>query len=557
MALCDEERFNNAFYLLKKTVEFLSSEYDMHFVILSAYQSSKSHSVVAYTSPGPAAKFFDDSSTLQQNGAAGKAIIHKWDSFAKNHCFHTSNTAQAHSFSNTPSYTEFIKSDLSDVIATTQQSNAMNTASSSAAATSAANCNSSNSAMTGVGSNGARCPSPSNTLLSELLPEPPTKILSETMYYCNGEFKSEDTENEDENIKSGTPSPNENDVYGGGKDSGFRRGGKSGSHNGAHGLKRKSLQAVSDQLAKKAVAVNYYRPIYPAAPKLVTPTISTACDSAVLNLSNSFLRNNNSSVSAQDLSSVKPLLVSSLLSQSTYPLNNQSQNVAASISPSSAASNNNNITKATLNNSASSKCGIKVPSVNGVKNTSSDSTSTNFSTTTSNGKKSSSKSPNLTSPMKSSSLNSNGTPKQTWPCTVCSKDFASQSTMKRHLNHFHLKVHSYTCSYCQEVFYRKDKLVAHIKIKHGIDTSRSARLLTQTKTSPNGSTITNSTLSPVSPTSSNNSNSVSGTNGNSALSPAELSPNSADGYKEEPMTPPSGMLSPPELTPAAATVAAV
>ncbi len=560
---CDDDHFNNAFFLMKKTVDFLTSEYGMHFVILSAYQSDKSHSMTsAYTSPGPAAKFFDESySTIAQQPSPngnnnGNALMHNWNEFVKNYCFQN---GVSQSFANIPPYTEFLKSQLDDEKTVKESS-------------------------FGVPE----------------LPEPPSNILSETLYYCNGEFVSE--EDSETEADSSSAESSEKEVEDLSKKSSLV----------SNSLKRKSLQDVSDQLAKKAaVGTNYYRTIYPAAPKLVTPNLpadtvlnlsrnvellrSAAAASAAMN-ANQQQQTAGNGFQPTDLSSLKPLLtsVTSLLTQPSYlaaaaALNQHKQNQAAALSSSLKSSSSSSLPSSTSTTLASS--GKPSPA----HSSSDSSTSSPLALALGSGssasikslpkepslvidvgqrltgkspgglksgenglKKGSSKAP--PSPMKSSAFNANGTPKQMWPCTVCSKEFASQSTMKRHLNHFHLKVHSYTCSYCQEVFYRKDKLVAHIKIKHGIDTSRSARLVSQVKTSPNGSTTTNSTLSPISPpTSSNNSHSptptlnLSPSGGATDMpSPVPSSSPSTGTFVVQPMTPPcssSGVSSPQSHTP--------
>ncbi|XP_075245223.1 uncharacterized protein LOC142339246 [Convolutriloba macropyga] len=547
-SFCDEDKFNNAYYLLKKTVDFLTSEYDMHFVILSAYQSSKSESVsAAYSSPGPAAKFFDEKYVNQssnnnkiedvetktpcgsKNAASG--LIENWDKFAKNYCFREA----GHVFSNVPAYSEFIKSDLND--------NSLDS--------------------------GANC---STTIPDEIeeMPEPPSNIMSQTMYFRNGEFKCED---EDSGHSDGSVSGDEDTKT---KICGVQR---------TQGLKRKSLQDVSDQLAKKAVAVNLYRPIYPAAPKIVTPTF--AGTEQLLNLSNALMRANGAQSNSEiDFSSIKPLLnsVQNIFTQSAaasaYAALAQQQkngslftsNIKTELSsvPSSVITPN---TKKVLSekpsddreslNNASKSSEPSSPLVVNIDSKPAKVPSTTKGKGSDSAKKSNYRSP--PSPMKVSNLNPNGTPKQMWPCTVCSKEFASQSTMKRHLNHFHLKVHSYTCTYCQEVFYRKDKLVAHIKIKHGIDTSRSARLVTQSKTSPNGSLTTNSTISPESPACSESPNSSTSGGQGSSVGTASIGspvPSPSPGTCiVQPMTPPSvspsPTASPLSLTTSTTAVAAV
>ena len=513
-SFCDEDRFNNAFYILKKTVDFLSTEYGMHFVILSAYQSSKAESVAAaYTSPGPAAKFFDDKHSKQtdNNNSTNSdpknkqrsSLVHTWDEFAKNFCFQD----KRHSYHNTPAYSEFIKSDLND---------------------------------NSLGS-GANCEA---ELEMDELPEPPSRLCSETMYYCNGEFKSEDIEN--------SHSPNSDSGISGDEDT------KRKSDQRTKGLKRKSLQDVSDQLAKKATrAMNYYTPVYPAAPKLVTPSFAT--NEALLNLSNALLRNTtkaNANASELDFSAIKPLLnsVSNIFTQSAaasaYAALAQQHRDCSIFGP-NVKSEPNAVPSSVITANRKSSAGLSSPEISPFGSSDSplqihvDSKPTKVPSRGKNSdKKNNTRAP--PSPMKgSSALNANGTPKQMWPCTVCSKEFASQSTMKRHLNHFHLKVHSYTCTYCQEIFYRKDKLVAHIKIKHGVDTSRSARLVTQAKTSPNGSYTTNSTISPVSPATSHGSPTSSA--GNMSTGTASLSPvpsPSPSTCVVQPMTPPSFSPSP-------------
>ena len=73
---------------------------------------------------------------------------------------------------------------------------------------------------------------------------------------------------------------------------------------------------------------------------------------------------------------------------------------------------------------------------------------------------------------KESSMDTNeqkipNTQRKNTKCTLCSKNFRSNSHLKRHVDSVHEKLKKHECDICEKKYYQKSHLKEHVQTAHG------------------------------------------------------------------------------------------